>query len=131
MAANGAGPSTSSNGNGSTYDAKNDPAIFRDDGFIVFPRSDGDPDYGPPNTQVPPASATEVNYFHIWSPRDLKYDRWCLVIGADLAHWAGKPELSPSGTKWKLKAFPDNYTFAEHRKGSKKDVRTDQYLYGE
>lgn len=112
------------------YDPKQDPEIFRPDGVIVFPRSDGDPAYGPPNTEVPPRSAADVNYYHVFDRMDPKYQRWCLTIGQDLASWAGKGKKAPNGNSWRLKAFPADYQFTEQRKGPRHSYRTDPYLFG-
>lgn len=125
------GPSSAAAGASSSYDPRNDDTIFRPNGLIVFPRSDGDPNYGPPNTVVPPPSAPDVNYYHIFSPNEKSYEKWCGNIGADLAEWAGKPKKSPQGNSWRLARFPDDYTFTEQRKGPRSSYRTDPYLFGE
>jgi hypothetical protein len=119
-------PSTSAG-----LDPRKDPAVFRPDGTIVFLRSDGDASYTAPNTNKPPASAVEVNYFHIMAPGEGKYERWSSIIGADLAAWAGQPSKPPQGKEWKLASYPADYQMSEQRKGPKGSYRTDQYLYGE
>ena len=126
-----AGSSSEPQGSGPSSDPKQDPAIFRPDGFIVFPRSDGDPNYGPPNTDAPPPSAKEVNYFHVFEPSDPKFQRWSLAIGNELANWAGKPKKAPNGKPWRLLDFPKDYHFTEQRKGPNHGYRTDPYLFGE
>lgn len=130
QAAAGSSSGAQSSGDAS-YDPKQDPAVFTPDGVIVFPRSDGDPKYGPPNTDAPPPSVKDVNYFHIFEPSDPKYQRWSAVIGEDLARWAGKPDRAPSGKRWRILAFPKDYYFTEQRKGPKHSYRTDPYLFGE
>lgn len=110
---------------------KNDPNIFRPDGRIHFPRSDGDLAYGPPNTDEPRPNELQVNYFHVWKPSDPKYRRWCETIGADLARLAGKGETTADGVPWVLDEFPRGYQFTEQRKGPKNSPRTDPYLFGE
>lgn len=111
-------------------DPRNDPTIFQPNGLIHFPRSDGDPSFGPPNTVVPPPSAREVNYYHVFSPDERSYQRWCNVIGLDLAEWAGKGRKPPEGETWRLASFPRDYTFTEQRKGPRESPRTDPYLFG-
>lgn len=111
-------------------DPRKDPAVFRPDGKIVFLRSDGDPSYVAPNTVKPPATAVEVNYFHIMAPGEGKYERWSATIGADLAAWAGQPSKPPQGKEWKLASYPADYQLSEQRKGPRESYRTDQYLYG-
>ncbi|CAO1615021.1 unnamed protein product [Sympodiomycopsis kandeliae] len=125
-----AGPSSIPAAGAPTYDPKQDPEIFRPDGLIVIPRSDGDPAYRPPNVKVPSPSESEVNYFHVWNENDVKYQRWCATCGTDLAEWAGKRGKPPNGKAWRLKAFPKDYYFTEQRKGPKASYRTDPYLFG-
>ncbi|CAO1636472.1 unnamed protein product [Parajaminaea phylloscopi] len=115
---------------GAAYDPRRDDSIFRPSGLIVLPRSDGDASYVPFNTVVPPKTDPEVNYFHVFGPEDQSYSRWCNVIGADLAQWAGRPSKAPNGKAWKLDRFPDNYLFTEQRKGPRHKYRTDPYLFG-
>lgn len=107
-----------------------DETIFRPDGFIVFPRSDGDPAYGPPNTVVPPKTDPEVNYYHIFGREERRHDTWRSALGEQLAQYFKAEPLSRSRTKWKLYDFPENYVFTEQRKGPQNDYRTDPYLFG-
>ncbi|SPO26538.1 uncharacterized protein UTRI_04127 [Ustilago trichophora] len=107
-----------------------DEEIFRADGFIKFPRSDGDANYGPPNTVVPPKTDPEVNYYHIFKREEKRHDTWRSALGEQLAQFFKLPTLSRSKAKWKLYDFPENYHFAEQRKGPANDPRTDPYMFG-
>lgn len=107
-----------------------DEEIFRPDGFIMFPRSDGDPTYGPTNTVLPPKTDLEVNYYHIFRREERRHDTWRTALGEQLATYFKLPLLSRSKVKWKLYDFPQNYLFTEQRKGPANDPRTDPYLFG-
>lgn len=75
----------------SIAEAAKDESIFRPDGFIVIPRSDGDPTYIPSNMIRPPPSAAEVNYYHEFKHDDEKHHRWRSTIGEQLAKWFKLP----------------------------------------
>ncbi|EPQ26985.1 uncharacterized protein PFL1_05621 [Pseudozyma flocculosa PF-1] len=106
-----------------------DADIFRPDGFIVFSRSDGDPEFVPPNLAVPKPTDHEVNYYHIFDRDEDRHQSWRLAIGGALAESFGLPKVSADKKEWKLYDFPANYDFAEQRKGPKHNVRTDPYLF--
>ncbi|KAJ1600082.1 hypothetical protein NDA14_000612 [Ustilago hordei] len=107
-----------------------DEEIFRPDGFIKIPRSDGDPNYGPPNTAIPSKDEVEVNYHHIFKREEKRHDNWRAALGEQLAQHFKLPPTSRNKTKWKLYDFPTHYTFTEQRKGPANDPRTDPYLFG-
>ena len=107
-----------------------DEEIFRADGFIKFPRSDGDPSYGPPNTVVPPKTDAEVNYYHIFKREEKRHDAWRTALGEQLAQHFKLSNVSRAKAKWKVYDFPENYVFTEQRKGPAHDPRTDPYLFG-
>lgn len=107
-----------------------DEEIFRPDGFIRFPRSDGDPTYQPPNTALPSASELEVNYYHVFGREEKRHDTWRGALGEQLAQYFKLEPLSRSKAKWKLYDFPEHYYFTEQRKGPRHDPRTDPYLFG-
>lgn len=107
-----------------------DEEIFRPDGFIKIPRSDGDPNYGPPNTTVPGKGETQVNYYHVFKREEKRHDNWRAALGEQLAQHFKLPPTSRNKAKWKLYDFPTNYTFTEQRKGPANDPRTDPYLFG-
>jgi hypothetical protein len=107
-----------------------DAAIFRPDGFIHFPRTDGDDSYGPPNTALPAANEAEVNYYHVFKREEKRHDTWRATLGEQLAQHFKLPQLSPSKAKWKLYDFPEGYQFTEQRKGPRHNPRTDPYLFG-
>ncbi|KAJ1018833.1 hypothetical protein NDA16_004638 [Ustilago loliicola] len=104
--------------------------IFRPDGFIKIPRSDGDPNYGPPNTTIPGKDEAEVNYYHVFKREEKRHDNWRAALGEQLAQHFKLPPISRNKAKWKLYDFPTNYTFTEQRKGPANDPRTDPYLFG-
>ncbi|GAC99228.1 hypothetical protein PHSY_006828 [Pseudozyma hubeiensis SY62] len=114
----------------SPQEVAEDETIFRPDGFIKFPRSDGDPLYNPPNTEVPPKSDKEVNYYHVFSREEKRHDTWRGALGEQLAQHFKLDTLSRSKAKWKLYDFPENYAFTEQRKGPAYEPRTDPYLFG-
>ncbi|PWZ00308.1 hypothetical protein BCV70DRAFT_237467 [Testicularia cyperi] len=111
-------------------EAAADEDIFQADGFIRIPRSDGDPNYGPPNVALPDPSDAECNYYHIFSREEKRHEAWRAAIGEQLHAIFGLPPLSRTRTKWKLHDFPRDYTFTEQRKGPRNDYRTDPYLFG-
>jgi hypothetical protein len=102
-----------------------DPTVFTSDNRIIFLRSDGDPDYGPPNLVVPDPKEPEVNYFHIFTRDEQKWVNWAKTIGQKLAEYFGV-----EGSNWALKDFPTDYYMVEQRKGPRRTYRTDPYLYG-
>ncbi|CDW93790.1 hypothetical protein [Sporisorium scitamineum] len=114
----------------SPRDVAEDETIFRPDGFIKFPRSDGDPTYGPPNTTVPPKTDAEVNYYHVFKREERRHDTWRATLGEQLAQYFKLDTLSRGKAKWKLYDFPENYVFTEQRKGPAHEPRTDPYLFG-
>ncbi|SJX63576.1 uncharacterized protein SRS1_14330 [Sporisorium reilianum f. sp. reilianum] len=107
-----------------------DESIFRPDGFIKFPRSDGDPTYGPPNTAIPAKTDAEVNYYHVFKREERRHDTWRAALGEQLAQHFKLDTLSRGKAKWKLYDFPENYVFTEQRKGPAHEPRTDPYLFG-
>ncbi len=107
-----------------------DEEIFRPDGFIMFPRSDGDPGFGPPNVTIPPKSDPEVNYYHVFGREEKRHDSWRAALGEQLAQHFKLEPLSRSKAKWKLYDFPKHYILTEQRKGPARDPRTDPYLFG-
>ncbi|EST04927.1 WW domain protein [Kalmanozyma brasiliensis GHG001] len=112
------------------HEVATDETIFRPDGFIKFPRSDGDPDYGPPNTVVPAKTDVEVNYYHVFGREEKRHDQWRTAFGEHLATYFKLDPLSRSKAKWKLYDFPEHYYFTEQRKGPALEPRTDPYLFG-
>lgn len=114
----------------SEQEVAQDETIFRPDGFIQFPRSDGDPNYGPPNTQVPLETDLEVDYHHVFRRDDRRHRTWREALGEGLARYFKLDKLTQSKVKWKLYDFPENYVFAEHRKGPTWQLRTDTHLFG-
>lgn len=105
--------------------------IFLPDGNIVFPYSDGNPAFEAPNKVVPSASASKVNYYHVWREDDERSLRWKATVGSKLAEEFGLPATSSQRKPWKVKYFPKDYEFADHRTGDRVKPRTDPYLYGE
>lgn len=71
-----------------------DESIFTSEGWILFPRSDGDPNYNPPDppgTNKPPPGTQEINYYHVFSEQDQKYTNWCSIVGDAIAKEFNKP----------------------------------------
>ncbi|KAN0059878.1 hypothetical protein ACQY0O_008452 [Thecaphora frezii] len=106
-----------------------DPTIFRPDGFIVIPRSDGDPTYTAPNTTPPDPNQDPVNYYHVFQRSEDRHVHWRSSIGDSLAQSFGLPKLSSEQKNWQLHDFPRDYHFAEQRKGPRHAPRTDPYLF--
>ncbi|PWN45256.1 hypothetical protein IE81DRAFT_320438 [Ceraceosorus guamensis] len=107
-----------------------DQNIFRPNGEIVFPRSDGDPEYGPPNTALPKPTDSEVNYYHSWGDIATAERDWGSKIGSFLAQEFGLPANPPQGKRWFVGRFPKHYEMTEQRKGLQVSPRTDPYLFG-
>lgn len=101
--------------------------IFRPNGDIIFPWSDGDSEFVAPNKTAPPSDATVINWYKVWTVNDPKALRWRQTIGQRVAQHFNQP----ANTEWKLQDFPTDYEFVEHRTGDRNKPRTDPYLYGE
>lgn len=108
-----------------------DQTIFTPHGRIVFPRSDGDANYRPPNVVVPSPTDREVNYYHIFARDEAKWVSWSKGVALKLAvECFGLPPLAPNKREWALDDFPTDYYMTEQRKGLRKTYRTDPYLFG-
>lgn len=107
-------------------DVAQDPTVFTPEGRIVFHRSDGDPEYKPPNLIVPNPKEVEVNYYHIFSRDEQKWVNWSKAIAQKLA----TDYFGLEGGNWALKDFPKDYYMTEQRKGPRRTYRTDPYLFG-
>ncbi|UZJ57213.1 hypothetical protein CBS101457_006533 [Exobasidium rhododendri] len=124
-------PAESTNGLLDPATVAKDPTVFTPEGRLVFLRSDGDADYRPPNVEIPGSSESQVNYFHIFNRKDLRWQSWSKSIAQKLAvDYFHLPPQAPNKRDWELQDFPTDYYMTEQRKGPKKGYRTDPYLFG-
>ncbi|GBE86409.1 predicted protein [Sparassis crispa] len=94
--------------------------------FLDFPRTDGDENLWPQNTERVVDHEGCVNFMRPMSIDESGTLGWRLTVGAKLAQQMGLEE----GPTYILRKFPDGYHMYDHNKGSASNPRHDPYLVG-
>lgn len=110
--------------------------------WIEFPRSDGDKNQWPKNTQKIVDGDGQVNYMRPVGVDEDAAVHWRIAVGAAVAKALDMPGIRvlfslnhhstvcSEGPAYVLKAWPDKYAVYDHNKGKASAPRHDLYLFG-